>query len=260
MSISQTVQQMKQFDKVAGLYAQVRPTYPRQVYMEILARNQGMRFQQAVDIGSGAGHSTIGLELICDDIVGIEPGSELRKEASKKFPDYQFIHGLGEATTLPGNYADLVTVATAFYWMDRMKVIKEIARILRPGGWLALYRYLFPVIESPANHVLVEHCEKYWDKYRDPRLVRDDDSDELLIKSGVFSEVETIRVDNVLSFSVDRFVDFLRSTSYVSKYLEEIGDNPGCYLKRLSKQLSSKSQTKMLDINLDIDMILAKRH
>ena len=63
--------QVKQFNKVAGLYAQVLPAYPRQVYMEIPARNQGMRFQQAVDIGNGASHFTIGLELICNDTVGV---------------------------------------------------------------------------------------------------------------------------------------------------------------------------------------------
>ena len=249
---------MKQFNKVAELYANVRPTYPRQIYTEILKRNGNARFQQAVDIGSGAGHSTVGLELISNQITGVEPGDQLRIEAINKFTDYWFISGSGEDTTLPDDYADLVTVATAFYWMDRDKTIREISRIVKQNGILALYRYLFPEIASDANAVLVQHCEKYWDKYRDPRLVCEDDSDKLLAASGLFSNVECFSVENIWNLSVGCFVGFLRSTSYVSKYLEEIGDDAEGYLHDLSKALSDANGTDMLDVNFDIHMILAK--
>ncbi|GGX60076.1 hypothetical protein GCM10007385_31660 [Tateyamaria omphalii] len=249
---------MKQFNKVAELYANVRPTYPRQVYVEILERNGNVRFQQAVDIGSGAGHSTVGLELISNQITGVEPGDQLRLEAINKFTDYQFISGSGENTTLPDDYADLITVATAFYWMDRQKTIHEISRIVKPKGILALYRYLFPKIMSDANAVLVQHCEKYWDKYRDPRLVCEDDSDKLLAASGLFSDIERFPVENIWNLSVDRFVGFLRSTSYVSKYLEEIGDGAENYLHELSVALADANGADMLDVNFDIHMILAK--
>mmetsp|Transcript_24066 Transcript_24066/g.44409 ORF Transcript_24066/g.44409 Transcript_24066/m.44409 type:complete len:251 (+) Transcript_24066:3573-4325(+) len=249
---------MKQFNKLAELYANVRPTYPRQVYFEILARNENIRFQQAVDIGSGAGHSTVGLELISDQITGVEPGDKLRLEAINKFPDYTFIKGSGEDTTLPNNYADLVTVATAFYWMDRHKAIREISRIIKPNGVLALYRYLFPAIMSEANAVMLRHCEQYWDKYRDPRLVSEDDSDKLLAASGVFSDIECFRVENIWNLPIERFVGFLRSTSYVSKYLEEIGDNAEEYLEGLSSELRNANGSDMFDVNFDIHMILAK--
>ena len=249
---------MKQFNKVAKLYANARPTYPRQVYMEILKRNGNVRFEQAVDIGSGAGHSTVGLALISNQVAGVEPGNQLRAEAMNKFTGYRFIQGSGENTTLPDDYADLVTVATAFYWMDREKALREISRIMKPKGILALYRYWFPEITSDANVVLVQHCEKYWDKYWDQRLVCNDDSDTLLTASGLFSDIECLSVKNIWHVTVNDFVRFLRSMSYVSKYLEEIGDVAGDYLTDFSRALTDANGTNMLAVNLDIHMIIAK--
>jgi len=43
-----------------------------------------------------------------------------------------------EATTLADKSVDAITAGQAFHWFDREKARAEFARILRPGGWVAL--------------------------------------------------------------------------------------------------------------------------
>lgn len=250
---------MKQFDKVAKVYTKVRPSYPEQVYEKITEWYGSPRIKTAVDIGCGSGQSITGLKKICTEITGVEPGDNLRAEAIINHPDVQFVKGQGEQTNLPDDCADLVTIATAFYWMDREKTLKEINRILKAGGVFVTYRYLFPIVYSEAHEIIERHCTDYWDKYREERLVREDDSDILMRKSGFFSEVKKDKVTNIKKMSPDDFVSFLTSTSYVSKYLEETGDQADNYVKGLISELEEYTVGGTLDINFDIYMFLGKK-
>lgn len=251
---------MQQFDKVASVYAQSRPTYPKEVYDRILEWCNVQLIGTVVDIGCGAGHSIDGLIPISKDIIGIEPGENLRREAIKKYPMYKILPGTGEETGLPSDIANLVTVATAFYWMDRERALAEISRILKQNGSLVLYRYLFPGIEGPANEILISHCNEYWNQFREERLVKDDDSDIIINQTGLFSDAEKDTVRNIWSLSVSNFVAFLSSTSYVSKYLETLTpESKEQYLLNLTDAFTPYSEGGVINVNFDIHMIFTKK-
>ena len=48
------------------------------------------------------------------------------------------VNGTSEATTLDSGSVDFVTAGQAFHWFDPAATRLEFARILRPGGWVAL--------------------------------------------------------------------------------------------------------------------------
>lgn len=81
-------------------------------------------------------------------VVAVEPDDAMRAliTGAEAFP------GAAEAIPLLDDAVDAVFVAEAFHWFDSERALAEIARVLRPGGVLALLWNRF----DPADHVLPE--------------------------------------------------------------------------------------------------------
>jgi SAM-dependent methyltransferase len=240
------------FNRVAELYSRVRPTYPDAVYQRLREAVPVERFSTAVDIGCGAGQSLAGLAAIASHIIGIEPGDRLRDEARRAYPDAEIRDGTGESTGLPGASADLVTVATAFYWMDKSRVLAEVARVLRAPGVFATYKYGVPVCIGPAEDVMERHMTEHWAQHRSARLTEYDDTADLMRRSGSFASVTSSEVPYVLAYpSPGGYVEFLCSTSYVSAFLATL-DDPDAYVASLAEETRAAHGDGELQVRFDI--------
>jgi SAM-dependent methyltransferase len=245
------------FNRVAELYSRVRPTYPGEVYQRLREAVPVERFATAVDIGCGAGQSLAGLDAIASHIIGIEPGDRLRTEARRAYPDIEIRDGTGESTGLPDASADLVTVATAFYWMDKRKVIDEVHRVLRAPGVFATYKYGVPVCIGPAENVMERHMETHWAEHRSARLTEYDDTADLMRRSGYFASVTSPEVPYVLVYpAIEDYVSFLCSTSYVSTFLTTL-DDPEKYVASLTEETRAAHGSGELHVRFDIMMNIA---
>ena len=70
--------------------------------------------------------------------MAVEPLDEMRAELEVALPGARALAGSAEAIPLPDASTDVVTSAQAFHWFDHDAALPEIARVLRPGGRLAL--------------------------------------------------------------------------------------------------------------------------
>jgi SAM-dependent methyltransferase len=91
-----------------------------------------------VDVGAGTGKFTRLLLATGAHVVAVEPVAAMRAALEERSPGVMTLPSAAEAIDLPDAAADVVSVAQAFHWFDGPRAVEEFARILRPGGHLAL--------------------------------------------------------------------------------------------------------------------------
>ena len=76
-------------------------------------------------------------------IIAVEPNPEMRSIAARElgqFPTCRIIDGRAEETALESYSVDLITAAQSVHWFEPESARRELYRILKPAGWLALCR------------------------------------------------------------------------------------------------------------------------
>jgi SAM-dependent methyltransferase len=114
-----------------------RPGYPPEAVRWLAERTALGPDSTVVDLGAGTGNFTRVLAATGANVVAVEPLAAMRR----RFPSdvhAEVVDGSAEEISLPDNSADLVTVAEAFHWFQGDEALREIHRVLRPGGSLAL--------------------------------------------------------------------------------------------------------------------------
>lgn len=123
-------------------YVRYRPGYPDDLVRTLQAEAGLAGTSPVADIGSGTGiSSSLFLSLGCT-VYGIEPNADMRAAAESQFvnqPRFHSVAASAEATTLPAASIDLIVAGQAFHWFDQVKTRAEFVRILRPGGYVALF-------------------------------------------------------------------------------------------------------------------------
>jgi SAM-dependent methyltransferase len=125
------------FDDPAD-YEAARPSYPPEAiawFRDQLAIGPG---KVVCDLAAGTGKFTRLLEPLGADLVAIEPVGGMRETLHRLLPAIPLAAGTAEALPLASGGLDAITVAQAFHWFDFERAIGEFARVLRPGGHLAL--------------------------------------------------------------------------------------------------------------------------
>jgi SAM-dependent methyltransferase len=129
------------FDAIVVLYDAARPDYPPEVFAELQARCNLSPASHVLEIGCGSGQATRSLATSGAAIHGLEPGpvlADLARENLARNPNVRITTSTFEAADdEPGAY-DLIVSATAFHWIDPNISFAKAARLLRPGGSLAL--------------------------------------------------------------------------------------------------------------------------
>ncbi len=152
--------QVDRFDGLAEAYEMHRPGYPEDAFRTIAA-DLRCQARVAVDVGAGPGNSTAPLLAALGSgwsVVAIEPGRDMRRVLTRRFattPQVQVSDATAEAMHLPAGLAGLVVACTAYHWFDRVRFFRESARVLAPGGVVAVLR------NRRKSHPLVDAFDRY---------------------------------------------------------------------------------------------------
>ncbi len=129
------------FDSMGQIYSKYRPNYPAEFIDYLYISNIISVDSVIADIGSGTGILTSQLLKKGNKVFAVEPNEDMRKTAESllcRDGNYISINGSAEKTGLADSCVDVITVAQAFHWFERVLFRKECKRILRHGGKVAL--------------------------------------------------------------------------------------------------------------------------
>jgi SAM-dependent methyltransferase len=122
------------FGEQAAAYERGRPSYPPEAIDWLLPAGAG----RVLDLGAGTGKLTTRLVERGLDVVAVDPVPEMLEVLTHSLPDTPALLGTAEDIPLADDSVDAVLVAQAWHWFDPERAVKEVARVLRPGGRLGL--------------------------------------------------------------------------------------------------------------------------
>jgi SAM-dependent methyltransferase len=129
----------KLFAAVAGLYDDVRPDYPDELY-DVLAQATGpLRGRTVLDLAAGTGLATRALHRRGAQVVATDIAAPMIAALRRRTPSVPVVVASGERLPFAAARFDLVVCATAWHWLETELAVREIRRVLRPGGHLALW-------------------------------------------------------------------------------------------------------------------------
>jgi ubiquinone/menaquinone biosynthesis C-methylase UbiE len=119
------------------------------VHQAALALAAGIVQQPAsvLDVGCGTGKLLRQARTYWPEaqLIGVDPANGMIEMAKRLTPNATFLIGMAEALPLQDASVDLALSTISFHhWQDQAAGIREIARVLRPGGYFLLVDPSFP--------------------------------------------------------------------------------------------------------------------
>ena len=128
------IEPAKSFDAAAEDYERTRPDYPG----ELLDALPLPVDSTVLDVGAGTGKLTRVLVRRYRRVIAVEPLDGMRSILARVVPQADALRGSAEALPVGDASVDGVFAAQAFHWFSYDQAIPELARVLRPGGVLAV--------------------------------------------------------------------------------------------------------------------------
>lgn len=154
------------FNEDANNYDKFRPTYPEELFSDIINYSNISLGSKALEIGIGTGQATVPILDSGCDVTAIELGENLTQYVKQKLRNYKnfnvvnadFIEYPIKAETL-----NLVYCATAFHWLPQEEAFTKIKNILQYDGTIALFwNHPFPNREDDISNIA---NRRVYDKY-----------------------------------------------------------------------------------------------
>jgi SAM-dependent methyltransferase len=133
------IEPARSFDLVADAYDRGRPSYPDEAVSWLLGSvRHTSQVIDVVELGAGTGKLTEQLLRQGCDVVATDPSEAMLRRLAVRAPRARAVAAVAEQVPVPTRSADLVVAAQCFHWFEAESVLREAARVLRPGGELAV--------------------------------------------------------------------------------------------------------------------------
>ncbi|MDQ6933777.1 MAG: class I SAM-dependent methyltransferase [Actinomycetota bacterium] len=122
------------FGGVSDAYDRARPSYPAEAVRWLAGSGRSV----VLELGAGTGKLTELLVADGHEVAATDPDHAMLQQLRRRTPQAHAVVASAEHIPMPSRSVDLVACAQSFHWFDHDLALPEIARVLRPGGVLAL--------------------------------------------------------------------------------------------------------------------------
>ncbi|MGW4065167.1 class I SAM-dependent methyltransferase [Amycolatopsis sp. NPDC004747] len=140
------------FGADAERYDRARPEYPRELVDRIVAASPGT---EILDVGCGTGIEARQFRAAGCHVLGVDPDARMAEFARRGGLDVEV--ATFESWEPAGRMFDAVVSGQAWHWVDPATGPAKAARVLRPGGLLAVFAHVF----QPPAEVAKAFAEAY---------------------------------------------------------------------------------------------------
>jgi len=122
----------------AERYERARPGYPADAVDWLAAALRLGAGVRALDLGAGTGKLSRLLAPRCATLVAAEPVAEMRRALAARAPKQLVVAAVAGALPLCAGAVGAVVCGQSFHWFASAGTLREIHRVLAPGGRLGL--------------------------------------------------------------------------------------------------------------------------
>ncbi|CZT00040.1 hypothetical protein WAI453_003373 [Rhynchosporium graminicola] len=155
----------------AQTYANVRPTYPPELYQSVLAyhaSSPSSKRKSSTLLDLGCGHGLVCRELspYFTHTIGTDPSERMIAQARSSTPSSQYPTityrpaSVEDLSSFSDGEIDMAVAAAAAHWFDFSRAWGELSRVVRSGGTVAFWGYIDNVFIGHAAATNV--FEKYF--------------------------------------------------------------------------------------------------
>ncbi|ETK37658.1 methyltransferase type 11 [Microbispora sp. ATCC PTA-5024] len=202
-------------------YDRARPRYPEALVERIVAGSPG---RDVLDVGCGTGIAARQFQAAGCRVLGVDPDARMAEFARRTGIEAEV--ATFEAWDPASRLFDAVVAGQAWHWVDPVAGAAKAARVLRPGGRLAVFGHVFdappevtdaftavirrvapgaPVSSGPARTAL----ETYQAMFATAA--------DGIRRAGGFGEPEQWRFDWEQSYTRDEWLDHLPTTGVLTR-------------------------------------------
>lgn len=209
------------FSAQSEQYAQYRPKYPEAMYAYLasIAPTRSLVW----DCGTGNGQAAVSLARHFECVYATDASAE-QIAHSTLHEKIEYHVENAEHVGLESGSADLVTVAQAVHWFDFDNFYKEVKRVLKPDGMLAVWTYSLPEVSSRTDKLLLKYYSEILSGFWSERIHYLEEGYRTL--PFPFEEIVPASFVIEADWDLSQLVGFLNSWSATQKYRELNGKHP----------------------------------
>jgi SAM-dependent methyltransferase len=228
LSSDERLRRAASFNEDAEKYDRARPTYPVELYDALWNLAELGPKPDIVEVGCGTGQASMDLVKRAGSLTCVEFGENMAAVARRKLGDYpnaQVVLGKFEEWDPRDRQYDLIFASSSWHWIEPNVRYEKAARVLRPGGSLAVVNseHFYPegfdpsyqLIQDVYGQVTGSRKEVKATPVPSDRVLDKSDLNHIeeLNRTGAYDQVSIARILWSFEREVDAYIDLLGTYS-----------------------------------------------